>query len=405
LPLTRDHQAAREILAGLGPDERFALLHLASCRRCRREVERELLESVRDQLGPPRRPPEPQEPRASPRPHYSEGFVEGVLTRTSAAAENARRLASLPAGDRRAAIAADAELRDPRVAAALLMTAEDALDDPAHAVQLAQTAADILSPLPADPAGRNLARLLRAFSLVVRGLRQQGRLEQAEDAYRRALPFLGPAPAAHTDGTERAALLAAVAQLHWTERRLDEAAALFSHAGRLFAELGERQGEAACRAQAAFVLLEQDDPFRARGELALAHAHVDAELAPALAARIALVLAYCNLAAGRLDQARQRLRGARGLYERALGAGEAVFRSWWEGLIAALEGERDRADSLLDSVRRRLLAEGSIAEAARASLDLLLLRVQSGRLDALSELAPTCSTASSAGPPRCVPPR
>jgi len=49
-------------------------------------------------------------------------------------------------------------------------------------------------------------------------------------------------------------------------------------------------------------------------------------------------------------------------------------------------GQPDRAEEQLDAVRRRLLAEGSFVEAARASLDLLALRVEAGRLDALSEL-------------------
>ena len=46
------------------------------------------------------------------------------------------------------------------------------------------------------------------------------------------------------------------------------------------------------------------------------------------------------------------------------------------------------ADGMLDAVRRRLFAEGSVAEAARCSLDLLVLRVEAGRLDAVSELGP-----------------
>jgi tetratricopeptide (TPR) repeat protein len=278
---------------------------------------------------------------------------------------------------------AGAPQRDAATAAALLAQAETALDDPPRAEQQAAAAFALISHLESDFAGRHFALLLRAAWMILRSRRLAGRLRGAEEFFLSALPFLAAAPSVSGG---RAALLCGLAQLRWSERRLDEAGALFHQAAAMFGEAGERQGEAACRAQCGLVLVEQLAPSRAVAELALAQ--VDAELAPALAARVGLVLAWCELAAGRAVQARESLAVARRLYELAPGAGEAIFRRWWEARIAFLAGQPDEADADLDAVRLRLLAEGSYSEAARATLDLLRLRVEAGRLGAVSELAP-----------------
>src|SRR5437016_610060 len=138
---------------------------------------------------------------------------------------------------------------------------------------------------------------------------------------------------------------------------------------------GCRQAEAACRAQGGLVLVELADPVRARPELVRARYRLNADLAPALAARVGLVLAWCDLACGREAHARGELRAARELYGSASGAGEEVVRAWWEARIAALDQRAPAAEAQLDAVRRRLLAGGSLGEAARSTLDLLAVRV------------------------------
>jgi hypothetical protein len=373
-----DHQAARDHLAHLAPDQRLALVHLLSCRLCRHEVGGGLADLLREQPAPaPRHPGQ--------RRSQAQLDIGAIAARTTAAADLAERLALLTPAAARQVIAADAQLRQPLVAACLLARAEEALDDPRQAEQLGEAAQTILCAQEADAAGRNLDMLFRAVWTVLRGRRLRGKIEQAEDAYRSVLPFLGAAPAP-TEG--RAMLLAALAQLRWDQRRIDEATALFLQAARIFGQQAERQGEAACRAQAGFVLVEQLDPARGRAELGLAHLFIDAELAPALAARVALALAWCDLALGHAARARAHLRAARGFDDRAPGEGEGLFRAWWEARIAAIDGQPEQADALLDSVRRRLLAGGSAGEAARCSLDLLALRVERGRLDGLADLGP-----------------
>jgi hypothetical protein len=303
----------------------------------------------------------------------------------------------------RAVAGASAAAAGDRVAAAaaLVARAETLLDDPIRAEQPAAAAAAMLQHAGDDPDGRTFALLFRAFAAILRCRRAPRRLGEAAEIVRQAQPYL---LVALPVSVERATLLAGVAQVRVAQRRLDEAAGLFVHAARMFGEAGSRQGEAACRAQAGMVLAGQLDPRPARFELVRAFALMDAGLAPALAARVGVVLAWCESAIGRHAQARVVLDAARALYDRAPEAGEELCRAWWEARIAARRGDGgdgddapdapdapdadNDADARLDAVRRRLTAEGSIGEAARCTLDLLVHRVEAGRLDGIADLGP-----------------
>ncbi len=288
------------------------------------------------------------------------------------------------AGDA-AAPAAALDAPPPLVARALLARADQALDDPAYGERLAQTAIDILTPWVLEPDGRHLKVLLRGFWHLARGRVRRGAPAAAGAAYRSALLFVAAAPADADE--ERAALFGAGAQLAWQAARLDDAAGLFVQAARLFAGAAERQGEAACRVQAGFVLVAQGLPAQAAVELSLGHLQIDAELAPALAARAALALAWCNALAGHCQQARERLRAARGLYAAAADAGEEAFRLWWEARIAALDRQYEPAEAMLDRARRALLCTGSLAEAAACSLEQAQLRLRAQHPGRSADLA------------------
>jgi tetratricopeptide (TPR) repeat protein len=400
-PAACDPEALRELLSILAPAEGPAFLHLLACRACRQLARRDLGGLLLDDQA--------DRPASPPSIPWTDEELAALADHSVAAVGLAHSLLDLPASGIRRAAARDPRLCDPLVAKALVFAAEDALDDPARAERAGEAAAALVSELDLDPAGRQLELLLRALWAVLRGHRRMRRLERAEEVYRRALPFLGLASGEHQ---ARAMLLGGVAQLRWCQRRLDEALALFVRAARLFAQAGDRHGEAASRAQAGFVLLEQLDTWGARGELAAAHARLDAALAPALAARVALALAWCELDLGEPESARQALGTARGLYARlpkpsALPAvqedGERVCRDWWEARIAALAGEPDGADRRLDAVRQRLLASGSVAEAARCTLDLLLQRIAAARLDAISDLGHDLLAAFQHRPPALGP--
>jgi len=279
-------------------------------------------------------------------------------------------------------VAAASPCPDPRDAGTLLDQAEDSLEDPTRGEELALAAFTMLSHAYADARGRNFDLLLRTAWVILRSRCVMGRLSAAEDAYQRALPFLTAAPPISGG---RARLLAGVARLRWTQGRVDEAAALFAHAAKVFGDALDRQGHAVCRALGGFLVAEVN-PSRAAAELL--YAPIDLHLAPALAVRGLLLHTWCHLRVGHIEAGRDVLHAARKLYDRAPGAGEETFRAWWEARIAFLNGQPGRGLKTLDGVRRRLLAVGSFVEATRASLDLLAMRVEAGQLEDLSELAP-----------------
>jgi len=268
-------------------------------------------------------------------------------------------------------------------AGALLAEAEAALDDPARAERLAASARDILIAQDDDPEGQSARLLFSSFALLVHCRRVGGKLEGAEEAAREALPFLCIVPA---PSVGRARLLAAVAQLRRAERRLDEAAALFSYAAGLFREVRASQAEAACRAQAGLILLEQGATWRAGAEILRARRLLRVDLAPALVARVALLAAWCEVAAGQPERGERELSAARKLRQRTGDEREDLLGDWWEARIAAHDGRPADGDARLDAVRRRLLAEGSLREAAACTLDLLALRA-AGRPEDTERLA------------------
>jgi len=60
---------------------------------------------------------------------------------------------------------------------------------------------------------------------------------------------------------------------------------------------------------------------------------------------------------------------------------------WWEGRALASLGDREPALELLESVRRKLLAEPSPGEAALASIDLAVALQEAGRRSEIEGLA------------------
>jgi hypothetical protein len=120
--------------------------------------------------------------------------------------------------------------------------------------------------------------------------------------------------------------------------------------------------------------------------LRLASRYLDRPLAPSLAARMLLALSLIEATLGNCAAARERLQEARKLYDLSPSRTEGIARAWWEARIAAAAGQHDEAEPLCDGVRRELLARGSLAEAARITLDHVLLRIAAGRSDTVEEL-------------------
>ncbi|HEV3078077.1 MAG TPA: hypothetical protein VHB47_26930 [Thermoanaerobaculia bacterium] len=387
LAATIGHLEAYELVARLEPDDRRRMLHLFNCRDCQRRSRRELVERIEEQLA-----------ATAPDTEVAPGSAESVeryLADLRAARAVADRLLALPAAGRRAAIDTDESYRQPMVGLVLVASAGSLMDDPASAEELAALSLDILSRQPEVGLEDTVAQRLEALSILITSRLLLDKLEEAEASYRQALPLLRRrAPSS----SPRGSLLAACARLRRAQGRLDEAVALFGHAAALFVSAVEQQGETVCRLQAGVVLLDLGDLGRARSELALAWSRLDSTRAPGLGARTALLLAYCCAALGRPGEASHLIEEARRLYPRAADRGEEAFRSWWEGRIAGQRGQRREADARLDSVRRLLLAEGSLVEAASYTLELLVFRVESSRFDALQGLGRDLAAAFGGSP-------
>ncbi|HEY6321897.1 MAG TPA: hypothetical protein VJA16_10095, partial [Thermoanaerobaculia bacterium] len=189
------------------------------------------------------------------------------------------------------------------------------------------------------------------------------------------LPDAGPSE-------ERALAAVGRAQLAADRRDVDGATERFLEAAYGFALMGSAQSTAACKAELGLYLLDAGDLINARLSLGVAIAFLEAAAAPSLAARLHLALAETAVALGKQALASEELVRAQALYPLApdgAAGPEALERRWREGRIAAAAGDGAQAAGLFDEVRRVLLVQGCLAEAARCTFDELLLRIDTRR--------------------------
>ncbi len=147
-----------------------------------------------------------------------------------------------------------------------------------------------------------------------------------------------------------------------------DAAEHFQRAARVFAQLALGGSAAACLAEAGFLQLAAGDWMLARQALQRTWNLLEPALAPSLTVRVALACAECEI---RLAEGSGTvwLERARGLYTLPASPHEALRRAWTEGLIAMAAGRHAEAELLLEGVCSRLLAEGSLREAATIARD------------------------------------
>jgi hypothetical protein len=373
------HHEIRRLVHLQGHDQ-LVLAHLLICPACRREARRLLGPGVADRIGM----------ALTPSPGDKTGELAECTDHIAAITRQvARRLAALPAADPER----DLMLRRIPTRQTLLSTAAAAVADPPLCETLCERALALPpTDLLAATADDNRSARLAALGLLILARNRDGRTADAEAAFAQAVPLLAELPALHRP---RASLLAALAQLRWTERRRDEAAALYAHAATLLARLGEHLSGAACHALAGLVFLELGNPLRARPELELGAAELDPQLAPALSARAGLALACCCASLGAGAETARLLARAR---RRPADAGETALRSWWEGRALTLTRQPHLALPLLDAARRHLLAGGSVGEAASASLDVMHVQCEMARPDLAAGLAADLEAAFTSSP-------
>jgi tetratricopeptide (TPR) repeat protein len=283
----------------------------------------------------------------------------------------ATRLMALPALERLAAALHDTRYHRPTLARMLVLRAESELFEPGcDARPTAEVAAAVASLLPRDPEGKAGRTAAVAHWLLGKALLEASQWRLAEGAFEAMFASLrDPRPS-----EERGLAGTGLAQLLAEMGNVDGAVAQFLLAASCFSKIGMAAPTTACQAQLGLLLVATGDLATARHPLRAALALIDPGLAPSLAARLHLALAEVEAILGDLGGAAEQVRRARGLYRLVPSPAEAVARRWREARVAAAAGEPDEAEAHLDVVRRELVAHGSVHEAARATLEHLLVR-------------------------------
>jgi tetratricopeptide (TPR) repeat protein len=252
----------------------------------------------------------------------------------------------------------------------------------------AELATVVAAALERDRGGRVWKAGALAYWLFGKARLHGGDVEGARIAFSEMFGFI-----VDNNPTEEMALAAAGwAQVDQQAGCREEAVAHFQRAAYLFAQIEGRAPAGACLAEVGFLLLDTGDWMLARRNLQRAWHLLDPALAPSMAARVALACAECEIllaegpGAGWLER-------ARGLYALPASPCEELTRAWTEGRIAALAGRHAEAELLLDGVRQRLLAQGSLREAVTVSCDQLLARLETRQRRAAATLIQGLRTA------------
>ncbi len=304
----------------------------------------------------------------------ADSFQVRPVSRLIAASEEdatlADQLLRLPRSQRLACVEREPVYRRESLARLFAMRCEASLHLGACDAPAAELAVAVAVALDVVPGGSVERTAALAFWLLGKTSLAARRWQEAENAFEMMHSFV---PEGVSE--ERALALCGLAQLRSDQGAWDDAIMLFGWAALLFARMQALESAAACRAQQADLLVALGAPDKARDSLEQALQDLDCATAPSFAARLLLALGGCEAAGGRLEAARTALRQARGLYDLPAAPGEEVQRAWLEGRVAAAAGESGVADRLLDGVRRQLLTGGSLQEAARVTLDQVLLRL------------------------------
>jgi tetratricopeptide (TPR) repeat protein len=224
--------------------------------------------------------------------------------------------------------------------------------------------------------------LARSYCLQGNALRLVGDRQGAEQCFQKASSSLTGPPGS----IERAYYCQRLASLREEQGNFDEATALLWRAAGIFNEAGasEEQGDCLCRL--AFLFFHEHDLARASRLFAQARGLLSFEGSPALAARCGLGLATCLAALGQREQARRLRKESRPLGDSVTDGRDLLEIDWLEGRLATRLGEPDEASARLSSVRRRLLQQKRLLDAALCSLDLARVFAETGQEERIGGL-------------------
>jgi tetratricopeptide (TPR) repeat protein len=281
-------------------------------------------------------------------------------------------LLELPVEERRWKLG-DRRFHSPELLELLLEEGHGSLPfDLDRAGDLTLLASELGMRLPRTGGPEEDAGVSRAFLLMGTTRRLLGDVAVADAALQRAGQF------ARTD-TERGLFCRALALARWDQGRMEEALALLQQAGQRFAGAPDFQEIAVCRALLGLLHLDEGRLSNAASCLAQACQDLDGERRPWLAALAWLGVALCWAAGERPRKARAARQTAWGFYDGVKEDRALSWLRWLEGKGAHLLGETEEAGALLGEVRRAMIERRYLPEAALATLDLALVRLDAGR--------------------------
>jgi tetratricopeptide (TPR) repeat protein len=258
--------------------------------------------------------------------------------------------------------------------------------EPQRSLALAKVALEFLRKAPAplfqDRLQRDLEARAHAFA---------GNAHRLLDDFRSADREFVAAETALARGTqdprERAVLLALVASLRRDQRLFAEALRQFQQAAAIYRWVRERHLEGRTYLQMAITQAYAGQP-----ELAIPLAERAAELIdprrdPGLAAGIEHNMTHFLCSAGRPEEARARLPGARRLAEAVGSKSDLRGLRWIEGQIAFALGEAGEGERLLLGVRDEFIAARNLYDTALVSLELAAEYLDQGRTADAKRLA------------------
>lgn len=258
---------------------------------------------------------------------------------------------------------------------------EDAF--PARSRELAWTAQLVAEqPYPAPAKARVHGLLVRSRCLQGNALRLLGERAAAEVQFQAAVHYLTGPPIA----AERAWYCAKLASLRESQGRFDEAAALLSRAVAMHRSARRFEEQGACLCRVAFLCFHEGRMEAASRLFSQARGLLSFERSPGLAARCSLGFAVCLAVLGETDQALFLRKEGLALADRTTDGRDLLDVEWLEGRLAAALGEHERAERHLGLVRRHLVQQGRLTDAALCTLDVARVFLWTGQEERIGEL-------------------
>ncbi len=275
-----------------------------------------------------------------------------------------------------------------RAVCALLCDSALALcpQDPHQAVARATLARELAETLPVERYGKGMVNdaRARAWSVLGHAQRETSELRAAEASFARAVELVGRGSG---DPVEIGRVWYLKAMLRHTQRRFDEALALYRRAEREFHAARDHQLVGSVHIDRARTLYELGDLERAVARVRAGLEMLDPERNPrmSLVGKHNLTLYLQQL--GRTREALEMVGELLPLHAQVGGGADRLRLVWLEGKIAHAQGDLERAARKLRTVREGFIERTLPFEAAQASLDLAAVCLRQGDLAQVERLA------------------